>query len=85
MRELIIDGEEIVIDDSGNVVSQQDVVEPRVDSAKGTSGDVPFISPMGISYASAEEAAIDRSGTLDMAKGLIKTVPDIVVAIPKLI
>ena len=84
MRELIIDGEEIVIDDSGNVVSQQDVVEPRVDSAKGTSGDVPFISPMGISYASAEEAAIDRSGTLDMAKGLIKTVPDIVVAIPEL-
>ena len=70
MRELIIDGEEIVLDDSGNLVSRKAVVEPQVDSAKGTSGDVPFISPMGITFGSAEEAAIDRSGTLDMAKGL---------------
>lgn len=84
MRELIIDGEEIVLDDSGNLVSRKAVVEPQVDSAKGTSGDVPFISPMGISYASTEAAREDRSGTLDMAKGLIKTIPDTVVAIPEL-
>ena len=59
--------------------------EPVIDSAIGTSGELPsMINPMGISYLSAEAAREDRAGTLDMAKGLIKTIPDTVVAIPEL-
>lgn len=82
-----------VYDDDNNLISRtyspldsEEVDEPVIDSAIGTSGELPsMINPMGISYATAEEAALDRSGTLDMAKGLIKVVPDTVVAIPELL